>query len=162
MVTKYIICKKLKHSTLHIFNSSIPFYLLTGICLFSPRGTPDCSQYVSSTKLLCFQELAGLEETSYEANNFHFYPAICFFMEPIFPSVLLKVCTLHWLWYVVPAFTGIISSLTLYDLKFPPSLSYALMHSLYMVHPSTVHPTKKRLFMAIGLMEKSKMVSAII
>lgn len=82
MVTKCIICKKLKHSTLHIFNSSIPFYLLIGICLFSPRGTPDCFQYVSSTKLLCFQEVAGLEETSYEANIFIFIQQFFFSWNP--------------------------------------------------------------------------------
>lgn len=65
-----------------------------------------------------------------------------FFMEIIFSSVLLEVFTLHSLWYVVTAFIGIISSLTPHNLQFPANLACALLHSLYVVDPSTVHSTK--------------------
>ena len=65
-----------------------------------------------------------------------------FFMETIFPSILLEVFTLHSLWYVVTAFIGIICFLTPHNLQFPANLTCALLHSLYMVYPSTVHSTK--------------------
>ena len=69
-----------------------------------------------------------------------------FFMETIFLSVLLEGFPLHSLWYVVTAFMGIISSLTSHNLQFPANLTCALLHSLYMVYPSTVHSTKNVLF----------------
>lgn len=104
IVTKCVICKTLKLSTLHIFSLLFPSIYVLEFVSFSPgefwffKNNFQVQNYISRNFLVW-------KKPFIKQNNFHLIQQF-FFMESILLTVFLEVYTLCWLWYVVTAVIG--------------------------------------------------------